>query len=88
MNTYTVIALRPDTDWGSRMREASYVTRVKAETPTLAARKAKRQLAINPTSPDDIEIIAVFEGSHRDQYDPSLDNQEYEDRINAEDNQE
>ena len=82
LNTYTVIGLHPDTDWSDGLREATFVHDVEAPTPTLAAREAKRQMTTSypedPGNPDDIEIIAVFEGGHRDHYDPTLDTEAYE----------
>ena len=38
----------------------------------------------DPGNPDDIEIIAVFEGRHRDHYEPILDTEEYERSIMTE----
>jgi len=82
MNTYTVIGLHPDADWKGGLRNATFVHDVEAATPTLAAREAKRQMttsyACDPGNPDDIEIIAVFEGRHTDLYEPILDTEEYE----------
>ena len=76
LNTYTVIGLHPDTDWSDGLYSATFVHFVKAGTPTLAAREAKRQVAGG--DPDDIMIVAVFEGRHDDRYEPSLDTEEYE----------
>ena len=76
LNTYTVIGLHPDTDWSDGLRDATFVHDVEAATPTLAAREAKRQVAGG--DPDDIEIVAVFEGRHDDRYEQSLDTEEYE----------
>jgi len=85
MNTYTVIGLHPDADWKGGLRNATFVHAVEAATPTVAAREAKRQMTTgcpeDPGDPDDIEIIAVFEGSHTDHYEPTLDTEDYERSI-------
>ena len=78
LNTYTVIGLHPDTDWSDGLRDATFVHFVRAGTPTLAAREAKRQITGGESDPDDIEIVAVFEGRHDDRYEQSLDTEEYE----------
>ena len=82
LNTYTVIGLHPDTNWSDGLRAATFVHVVRAGTPTLAAREAKRQMTTghpeDPGDPDDIMIIAVFEGGHRDHYEPSFDTEAYE----------
>ena len=78
LNTYTIIGLHPDTNWSDGLRAATFVHVVRAGTPTLAAREAKRQITGGGSDPDDIMIIAVFEGRHRDHYEPSLDTEEYE----------
>ena len=82
MKTYTVIGLHAEADWKGGIRGATFVHAVKAATPTLAAREAKRQMttsyACDPGNPDDIEIIAVFEGRHTDHYEPTLDTEDYE----------
>ncbi len=82
LNIYTVIGLHPDTDWSDGLRAATFVHFVRAGTPTLAAREAKRQMTTSypedPGNPDDIMIVAVFEGRHEDRYEQSLDTEEYE----------
>ena len=72
-NIYTVIGLRPDCDWSNGMREASFVARIKAMTPSHAGLLARRQIASeNGYTEDDVEIFTVFEGCHEDLYTPSL----------------
>ena len=78
LNTYSVIGLHPDTEWSDGLYSATFVHFVRAGTPTLAAREAKRQITGGESDPDDIMIIAVFEGCHRDHYEPSLDTEAYE----------
>lgn len=79
MNKYTVIGIYPDCTNFSNHRLATFVDPVEAETPTVAARVAKRRMAkAAGFEADDIAIIAVFEGDHHDCYEPSLDTAEYE----------
>ena len=84
MQTYTVVGLYPDTEWGQGMHEASFIHHVKAPTPTIAARFARRELA-GENNADDLEVFAVFIGYLLDQYERSLDTPEYEAQIRAED---
>ena len=69
-NTYTVVGLHPDSDWSHGMREASFVTFVQAMSPSHAGLLACREMT--PDEPDDVVILAVFEGSHQDRFDPGL----------------
>ena len=88
MNAYTVVGLHADADWKGGVRGATVVHAVDAATPTLAAREARRQMTTSypsdPGDPDDIAIIAVFEGRHTDLYEPSLDTDEYERSVASE----
>ena len=89
MNVYTVIGLHADADWKSGVRRATFVHAVDAATPTLAAREARRQMIVSHPGdpaggPDDVAIIAVFEGRHTDVYEPSLDTQAYERSVISE----
>ncbi len=89
MNAYTVIGLHADADWKGGIRSATFVHTVDAATPTLAAREAKCQMTVSypgdPGDPDDVAIIAVFEGRHSDLYEPLLDTEEYERSVSDED---
>ena len=82
MNVYTVIGVHPDADRKGGLRGATFVHAVDAATPTLAAREARRQMTAShpgdPGDPDEVAIIAVFEGRHTDAYEPLLDTEAYE----------
>lgn len=93
MNTYTVIGLDSSDAWGdgANMRDATFVEAVSAPTPTMAARWARLRWTFRKISttlqghdPNDIQIIAVFEGEHVDQYEPAIDTADYELQIRAE----
>lgn len=84
MNTYTVIGLNPEADMSHAIRDATFLYFIEAPTPTVAGRIARRQRAGDDTTdPDDIAIIAVFEGSHNDHYEPSLDTAEHEAKMTS-----
>lgn len=80
MNTYTVVGIYTDRLHETDIRSASFVHSVRAQTPTVGARKAKREMVESGKlkDADTIKIVAVFEGDHRDHYEPQLDDEEYE----------
>lgn len=75
MNTYTVIGLYPDSEWGyGSMRDATFVEHIDAESPTWAAIRAKREVAARrEITPEQLCVIAVFCGKHLDDYEPSIE---------------
>ena len=82
---YTVIGLAPDSHWDGEMRDATFVEFMAAKTPTVAAHAARKQFAPEyDCEPDDIAILAVFEGRHADRYEPLLDNAEYCEQMELE----
>jgi hypothetical protein len=86
MNTYTVIGLHVHADRKGDIRAATFVQPVVAATPTIAARVARRQMSHDSRGEaKGIQIVAVFTGGHADNYEPILDTEEYERRINLED---
>ena len=84
MNNYTVVLLVPEGSGDGR--DGTAVCEIRdCPTPTIAARRARRDyVSGGPYDSDDCEVIAVFEGIHVDVYEPSLDHQEYEDKITEE----
>ena len=74
-NVYTVVGLYGDDVQGdcSSVRDATFITPITAETPTIAARKAQALVKEDGESDDTIEILAVFEGALTDHYEPSAD---------------
>ncbi|MBW7996801.1 MAG: hypothetical protein FVQ81_09605 [Candidatus Glassbacteria bacterium] len=66
MSTYTVIGDYPEATALPCLREGTFVEPVEAVSPTIAARVAKRRMAGGGMDSDDIAIIAVLSGDHRD----------------------
>ena len=75
MKKYTVIGLYPDSHWGDGMHEASFIDWVEALTPVaaaIAACEARKNFEDNLYAVDDFCVLAVFEGHHKDIYQPSV----------------
>lgn len=73
MNTYTVVAMAPDV-WQGDDRTRSFVEATVASTPGMAANSVRQAFAADiDAEPEDIIIIAVFEGKHSDVYEPVAD---------------
>ena len=84
--TYTVVGLNPDTESSNGMREASFVEHIEAMTPTHAGFVCRGIIAVNnPDMAGDVEILAVFHGAHKDDYEPGVEgDEEYMARLDSE----
>jgi len=80
-NLYTVVLLRNPTEG----RDDSCVETIRALTPTHAAWILRHRLAkAENGSPDIYAIIAVFEGSRLDRYEPLFDTAAYMEILDQE----
>lgn len=81
MNFYTVVIMFHD----ECIREESSVKTIAALTPTHAAHRVREALAAEVgCDPTYIEVLAVFEGKHRDVYEPIVDTPERNEELDNE----
>jgi hypothetical protein len=70
-STYTVVGMNPG--MATEGYDGSFVDVVVAMSPAHAAYRCRRTRANdNECDPEDFEVLAVFVGSHTDEYDPLL----------------